>query len=156
MVWRQTVAESDYTSGRLTWAGGGDADVYTKPGRTTKVDLVVDNIRPAEDWKSILVDVFYSVKEMARNNTFLRWRGTAELPIPIDAQRGRIQLMDVRDFSRSWYVRGEVHDQLDVPSTTGTVIGNGSVYRIDGKGDDQSNAQIDLHLAVPLAYDDAA
>ena len=64
--------------------------------------------------------------------------------------------MDVREFSSSWYVRGEVHDQLDVPSTTGTVIGNGSVYRIDGKGDDQSNAQIDLHLAVPLAYDDAA
>ena len=27
---------------------------------------------------------------------------------------------------------------------------------IDGKGDDQDNAQIDLHLAVPLAYDDAA
>ena len=156
MAWRQTVAETNYTSGRLDWAGGGDPDVYTKPGRTTKVELVVDNIRPAEDWRSVLVDVYYSVKEMARNDTFLRWRGTAELPIPIDAQKGRIQLMDVRDFNKSWYVRGQVHDRIDVPNATGTVIGSGSLYRIDGKGDDQTNAEIDLHLQVPLAYDDAA
>lgn len=156
MTWRQTIAETDYASGRLEWAGGGDPDIYSKPGRTTEVTLTADNIRPAEDWKSVLVDVYYSVKEMAKNNTFLRWRGTAVLPIPIDAIKGRMQLMDVRAFNRSWFVRGEVHDSIDVPYTESTVISQGSRYRIDGKGDDQYNAQIDLHLKVPIAYDDAS
>jgi hypothetical protein len=154
MAWQQTVAQTDYASGRLEWAGGGDPDVYTKPGRTTQVTLVANNVRPAEDWKSVFVDVYYSVKEMASNNTFLRWRGTATLPIPIDARRMR--LMDVRDVNRTWYVKGQVHDNLELSDIAGTVIGPGSTYRIDGKGDDQYNAQIDLHLKVPLMYDDAS
>ena len=156
MAWQKTVAQTDYASGRLEWAGGGDPDVYTKPGRTTQVTLVANNVRPAEDWKSVFVDVYYSVKEMANNNTFLRWRGTATLPIPIDARKGRMRLMDVRDVNRTWYVKGQVHDNLELSDIAGTVIDPGSTYRIDGKGDDQYNAQIDLHLKVPLMYDDVS
>ena len=44
----------------------------------------------------------------------------------------------------------------ELPDIAGTVIDPGSTYRIDGKGDDQYNAQIDLHLKVPLMYDDAS
>ena len=157
MTWRQTTAETDYTSGRLEWAGGGDPDVYTKPGRLTQVTLRTDNLRPADDCKSVLVDVYYSVREMSRNNTFLQWRGTASLPIPVDAQKGvTLQIMDVRNFDKSWYVRGQVHDSIEVPNVTDSPIVPGSTYRIDGVGPDQSNAQINLHLRVPIAYEDVA
>lgn len=156
MAWKSTIAKTDYASGRLEWAGGGDPDVYTKPGRTTRVTLTAHNIRPAEDWKSVLVDVYYSVLEMAHNHTFLRWRGTAELPIPVDAIKGRMQLTDVRDFNKTWHVKGQVHDNLEIPDVVGTVIRAGSTYRIDGRGADQTNAQIDLHLEVPVLYDDAS
>jgi hypothetical protein len=156
MAWRSTIAKSDYASERLEWAGGGDPDVYTKPGRSTRVTLAASNIRPAEDWRSVLVDVYYDVFEMRRNNTFLRWRGTAELPIPVDAIKGRMQLMDVTAFNKTWFVKGQVHDNLQVPDIAGTVIKTGSTYRIDGKGDDQTNAQIALHLEVPVMYDDAS
>jgi hypothetical protein len=64
--------------------------------------------------------------------------------------------MDVRDFDRTWYVKGQVHDSLELSDVAGTVLGPGSTYRIDGSGDDQYNAQIALHLNVPVAYDDAS
>jgi hypothetical protein len=119
MPWHETIASAQYSSGRLEHAGGGDADVYTQPGRTTLVTLETSNIRPAEDWRSVYVDVYYSVKEMRKNNTFLRWRGTAELPIPIDATRHRVLLRDVRNYQNSWYVQGKVHDALFCPRMIG-------------------------------------
>jgi hypothetical protein len=155
MPWQQTTAATHYTSGRLEWAGGGDADVFTKGGRTTRVTLIADNIRPADDWRSVLVDIFYSVLEMRSNNTFLRWRGTAELPVPTNAQRRRMRLMNVRNYNMIWDVRGEVHDMDEVPQIAGTAIAPGSLYRIDGPGDDQTNAEIDLQLRVPVEFDDA-
>lgn len=155
MTWVNTIAETNYSSGRLAWIGGGDADVYTKPGRSTRVNLRADNIRPSDDWRAVLVDVEYTVTEMRQNNTMLQWRGTARLPIPADARSHRIQVMDVRGYDRSWIVRGQQHDYLEVPGIGTAVIRDGT-YRIDGAGDDQTNAQIDLQLEVPIRYDDAA
>ena len=155
MAWVNTIAQTNYTSGRLAWIGGGDPDVYTKPGRSTRVSLRADNIRPADDWRAVLVDVQYTVTEMRSNDTMLQWRGTARLPIPADALPHRMQVMDVRGYDRSWIVRGQQHDYLEVPGAGSDVI-RGGTYRIDGKGDDQTNAQIDLQLQVPIRYDDAA
>jgi hypothetical protein len=156
MAWVQTIAKTDYTSGPLNWIGGGDPDIYSQPGRTTRVTLVAENIRPSDGWRSILIDVRYEVLEMAKNNTLLSWRGTAELPIPIDAQKFRVQLLDIRGFNKSWYVKGKIHDNIAIPDPAGTIIAAGSTYRIDGAGNDQTNAQISLYLQVPLMYDDAS
>lgn len=155
MPWEKTIATKEVASNRLEWAGGGDPDVYTKPGRTTRVSLVADNIRFNEDGMSVLVDIYYSVKEMRKNHTFLRWRSTEALPIPRDARNHTMEIMDVRGFDRSWYVRGQIHDFLGLAGTDGTVIKEGT-YRIDGRGNDQYNAGINLVLEVPIRYYDQA
>jgi hypothetical protein len=63
MAWQQTMASAQYSSGRLSHAGGGDPDVFSQGGRTTLVELKTSNVRPSDDWRNILVDVSYSVKE---------------------------------------------------------------------------------------------
>lgn len=153
MMWQQTVASSQYSSGRLNHAGGGDADVFSKPGRTTLVELKTSNVRPSDDWQNILVDVFYSVKEMRTNNTFLTWNGTAALPVPVDARKHSVRIGDTRNYNGSWHVQGQVHDWIQLTDTANSVIQSGS-YRIDGKGDDQQNAGVQLSLAVPVLYAD--
>ena len=155
MTWVNTVAQTNYTSGRLSWIAGGDADVYTKPGRSTRVSLIADNVRPADDWQSLLVDVEYTVTEMRQNNTMLQWRGTARLPLPAEARNSRMQVLDVRGYDRSWIVRGQQHEQLEVPGA-GTAVIRSGLYRIDGPGNDQTNAQIDLSLEVPIRYETSA
>ncbi len=82
MPWQETPATSNYSPGRLKFAGGGDADVHAKPGRQTRVELNTSNVRPDDQFKNVLVDIYYSVREMRSNNTFLTWSGTASLPIP--------------------------------------------------------------------------
>lgn len=153
MPWQQTLATAPYSSGRLKHAGGGDADIYSQSGRQTRVELRTSNIRADDQWKNILVDVFYSVKEMRTNNTFLTWSGTAALPIPIDTRKYSAVIKDTRNFSGSWIVKGKVHDPLSLDRVENTVIANGT-YRIDGKGDDQYNAGFDIELAVPVMYND--
>lgn len=101
MAWKRTVAKGSVSSNRLEWVGGGDADIYSKPGRRTRVTLEVSNIRPAENDESVLVDVFYSVKEMRKNYTFLRWSTIAELPIPLDAVRHKTRVINVRGYDES-------------------------------------------------------
>jgi hypothetical protein len=159
MAWRRTRAQARVASDRLNWEGGGDPDVTTKSGRTTRVSLEVGNIRPSDDWRSVLVDVDYSVREMASNFTFLRWQSTASLPIPEDARRENVHVVDVRAFTHSWHVRGKVHDWLsldNVATVEGTPIERGGQYRIDGPGDDERNAGIRLELSVPVIYDDTS
>ncbi len=57
---------------------------------------------------------------------------------------------DTRNFSGSWIVKGQIHDPIPLNSEN-TMTRRGT-YRIDGKGDDQQNAGIDLELAVPIRY----
>lgn len=159
MALQRALAETTYTSGRLTLTAGGDADVNTQEGRTTRVTLIADHIDVSGDGRSILVHVRYEVVEQSRNNTALRWDGIAELPIPVDAQRhsSSIQSVDVRDYNETWDVGGQRHDAVEVPNTAGTVIfGPGSTYSIDAQGDDETNARVELRLRVPIQYDDAA
>ncbi len=153
MPWQNTVATASYSSGRLKHSGGGDADIYSQSGRQTRVELRTGNVRPDDQFKSVLVDVYYSVKEMRSNNTFLTWSGTAALPIPVDTSKYSVAIRDVRNFSGSWIVRGKVHDPLSLTNSENTVILRGE-YRIDGKGDDQNNAGFDIELAVPISYID--
>jgi hypothetical protein len=153
MPWVETIAQQNLSSGRLTHAGGGDADVYTQSGRQTRVELRVTNMRLDDAGDNILLDVFYSVREMRKNNTFLTWSGTAALPVPQDAREHSVVIQDTRDFNSSWIVRGKTHDWISLDNAEGTVIERGQ-YRIDGPGDDQGNAGVQLSLRVPLWYFD--
>jgi hypothetical protein len=154
MAWQQTMASAQYSSGRLSHAGGGDPDVFSQGGRTTLVELKTSNVRPSDDWRNILVDVSYSVKEGRHNDTLLTWNGIAALPVPVDAHRHSVRIGDTRNYSGSWHVRGKVHDWIQLTNTANTVIESGS-YRIDGPGNDQQNAGIQLNLAVPVLYSDS-
>jgi hypothetical protein len=152
MPWINTTARQDYASGRLRLAGGGDADVFTKPGRQTRVELRTSNLRVDQAGRVILLDIFYSVREMRSNNTFLTWSGTAELPFPQAALANTIVIQDT-SYNHSWIVIGQHHEWLELANTGGTVIERGQ-YRIDGSGDDLDNAGIQLSLVVHLSYFD--
>ena len=153
MPWQETLVKTSYSSGTLKHSGGGDNDIFSKSGRNTRVELSTSNIRPDDQWKNILVDVFYSVKEMHKNNTFLTWTGTASLPVTVDTTKHSIVIKDTRNYSGSWLVRGEVHDPLSLNDSGNTVIVRGT-YRIDAKGDDLNNAGFELDLAVLIMYND--
>jgi hypothetical protein len=117
-----TTAKLDYASGQLRQVGGNDADVYTKPGRHTDVELRTNNIRVSDAGNAILLDIFYSVREGVENGTQLEWNGTAELPVPVDAHSHTITVQDARNYNQSWIVQGENHEWNQLDSTAGTVI----------------------------------
>ena len=152
-TWKGDTAPGEIASGRMTLIGG-DADVFTKQGRSTRVTLNANNIRLSSDGKAFLVDVYYDVYERHSNNTWLKWQGTCRCDIPLDSQKGSAYVANVREYERTWDVYGEEHDRLPVPLTEGTCITNGSWYRIDGKGEDWTNAAIDLVLGVGFYYFD--
>lgn len=153
MPWINTTTQQSYASGPLRHAGGGDADVYTKPGRQTRIELRTDNMRVDDAGNNVLMDVYYAVREMRSNNTFLTWSGTARLPIPQDARKHAVVIQDSRNFNRSWIVLGQHHDWMELDGADGTVVERGQ-YRIDGKGDDLTNAGVQLALRVNLRYFD--
>jgi hypothetical protein len=153
MPWVNTVAKQDYASGQLRHAGGGDADIFTKPGRQTRVELNTNNMRVDDAGNNILVDVFYSVREMRTNNTFLTWSGTSQLPIPQDARKHTIVIRDSRNYKQSWIVLGQQHQPMPLDNVEGTIIERGQ-YRIDGSGDDTNNAGIQLSMRIDLRYFD--
>ncbi|MDO9712010.1 hypothetical protein [Paracraurococcus lichenis] len=153
MPWVNTTTKQDYASGHLRLAGGGDADIFSKPGRQTRVELNTSNLRVDDAGGNILVDVFYSVREMRTNNTFLTWSGTAQLPIPADARKHAAVIQDTRNYTQSWIVLGEHHDWMPLDNVEGTIVERGQ-YRIDGPGDDLDNAGIQLTLRAGLRYFD--
>ena len=153
MPWVNTTAKQSFASGQLRHAGGGDADVFTKPGRQTRVELTTSNMRVDDPGNNILVDVFYSVREMRTNNTFLTWSGTAQLPIPADARKHTIVIQDTTNYNQSWIVLGQHHEWMELDNVGGTVVERGQ-YKIDGPGTDLSNAGVQMSLRANLRYFD--
>ena len=151
MAWVETVVKQDYASGQLRQSGGGDADICTKPDRQTRVELAVNDIRMDDVGNTILMDVYYSVREMRTNNTFLTWNGTAHLPLPEDARRHTMVIQDARTYNHSWILVGKHHDWMELGNMDGTVVERGW-YKIDGPGDDLDNAGVRLSLRVKIKY----
>lgn len=151
MPWVNTTAKQSYASGQLRHAGGGDPDVFTQGGRQTRVELSTSNLRVDDAGDTILADVFYSVREMRTNNTFLTWSGTARLPIPEEARRRPTVIQDARNYDQSWIVLGKHHDWMELDNADGTTVERGQ-YRIDGPGNDLTNAGVQLSLRVGLRY----
>ena len=151
MPWVNTTAKQSYASGHLRHAGGGDPDVFTQSGRQTRVELSTSNLRVDDSGDTVLADVFYSVREMRTNNTFLTWSGTARLPIPEEARRHPIVIGGARNYDQSWIVLGKHHDWMELDNADGTIVERGQ-YRIDGPGPDLTNAGVQLSLRVGLRY----
>jgi hypothetical protein len=153
-VWKEGIAQSEVSSDRMR-VRGGDADIFSKDGRRTRVTLKARDIRLSSDGNAFLVDVFCEVYERNPDNTRLTWEGTVRCPIPVDHQKGTSYATDVEEYERTWDVKGKEHDSLPVPNTSGTCIDAG-VYRIDGKGDDRTNAAVELSLRIPFTYFDTS
>lgn len=153
MPWVNTTAKHSFASGQLRHAGGRDADIFTRHDRQTRVELTTSNVRVDDAGSNILVDVFYSVRELRTNNTFLTWNGTTQLPIPSDARKHTIIIQDTRNYNQSWIVLGMHHDWIELDRLDGTIIERGQ-YKIDGPGPDLNNAGIQLSLRANLRYFD--
>jgi hypothetical protein len=156
--WKESIAKGSIASGTMI-NKGGDNDVFTKDGRTTKVTLKARSIRLSDDGTAFLVDVYYEVYEVHEDHTRLVWEGTARCPIPTDQRKGSTVPTDVRDYDLSWPVNGEEHGTLPLDNTDGTCVDAGA-YRIDGGGDggsdDRDVAGVELSLRVPFRYFDTA
>lgn len=145
----------DVRSGRMTLVGGGDADIYTKAGRKTRVYLAVKDIEWVE-WPqgrmTLSLYTKYSVTELVTNNTSLEWSDTFRAEVPRDIYLNRTSYHpDVRAYERTWEVSGNQHGEMTIPETAGTIIKSGT-YRIDGDGDDYTNAYVQMKLFARIIY----
>lgn len=139
----------DITSGTLAWIGGGDADVCTKDGRKTRVYLAVKNIQVTPEGR-VKLFTEYKVTELVTNNTCLAWNAWHSAELPYHIVKMAVSLSPVvSPYERTWEVSGRQHGDMTIPETAGTVITRGT-YRIDGDGDDRTNARVQMQLAVPF------
>lgn len=145
----------DVSSGRLEQIAGGDADICTKDGRKTRVFLAVKNIQMssvAGDPRRPAVKLYveYKVTELVTNNTCLRWSAWHSEEVPYHIVRTAVSLSPVvSPYERTWEVSGRQHGDMAIPAIAGTVVASGT-YRIDGDGDDHTNARVQMQLAVPF------
>lgn len=151
-VWKESIATGSFsTLGKMRHIRG-DHDVYTKSGRQTHVKLNVRRMRIADDGKSWVVDVFYQVAEARKDYTTFQFEGAVSVAIPQDAVPGSSFVTNARAYEHSWAVSGQCHDVMEVPYTENTILTEGSVYRIDGRGDDDGAVFAELHFAIPFRY----
>lgn len=130
--------------------GGGDSDVFTKPGRSTQVLVRTSSLTSSGTY--LTIDVTYSVKEVAKNNTHLERTDK----IRIDAPSG-CRIVDYgRDLRNATFSNTYVgedhgwHDATEHVNLTGSYFSSLSV-KFDGKGnDDTGNVQMKGVLAIPV------
>lgn len=84
------------------------------------------------------------------NNTCLAWNAWHSAELPYHIVKMAVSLSPVvSPYERTWEVSGRQHGDMTIPETAGTVITRGT-YRIDGDGDDRTNARVQMQLAVPF------
>lgn len=145
----------DVRSGTMRLIGGGDADIFTKDGRKTRVYLAAKDIQWAQ-WPqgrmALSVYTIYRVTELVTNNTSLEWSATHTAEVPRDIYLNRTSYYpDVQAYERTWEVSGNNHNEMTIPETAGTIIQSGT-YRIDGDGADYTNARVQMKLFVRTIY----
>lgn len=140
----------------VPWIGGGDPDIFSKPGRKTRMILEADNLRIREDGKALLVHVVYDVKEMRSNDTQLRYEGDVQIPVPLDWNGKLLQFADVSDFYLQTTFVGQNHQWNEITINQQNSCIQSARARVDGKGDDdQGNAALQVTFRVPVLIDDA-
>ncbi|MBK1988825.1 hypothetical protein A0J48_014980 [Sphaerospermopsis aphanizomenoides BCCUSP55] len=139
----------------VPWIGGGDPDVYTKPGRKTRMILEANNLRVREDGKALLIHIAYDVKEMRSNYTHLRYEGDVTIPVPLDWKAKVLKFADVEDFYLQTSFVGENHQWNEIIMNVPNSVIQSARARIDGHGnDDQGNASLQVTFKIPVLVED--
>ena len=139
----------DWALEKVSWVQGGDADVNTKNGRNTKVDITVDRLRVSPCTNYVLARVTYSVKELSSNYTKLSSTKTVEIPIPqSDTGTGEgtfVRLISTVGYTFSKVIPGKDHEWHDIATPSPNCIVKSGEFKFDGSGrDDKGNAQLKL------------
>lgn len=133
---------------RLNWVGGGDADVVSKKGRMTQVDVVTRDIQLERTYLNLTVQ--YDVREMRKDYTHLSKSETFRLPAPDGFCITGLSPRSRHAQFREVFV-GKDHSFHDVTHRVPNSYFSSLVIRFDGKGrDDTGNAQLRGTLAVPV------
>jgi hypothetical protein len=141
----------------VPWIGGGDPDVYAKPGRRTGLIIQVNNLRITEDGKGLTAHLVYDVREMRADYTNLRYEGDVNIPVPYDWNARVLQFADVTDFDVQTVIVGENHQWNEIAFNTVNSCVQSVRARFDGKGrDDQGNAALQLTFRIPVLVEDLA
>lgn len=136
----------------IPYFSGGDADIYSKSGRTTQVQLKVERLRISNDKRYVIARVDCMITETASNHTRLRYLDNIKIPVPRGWQSRRVRIgNDARELNVQFTVSGEQHDWVEVPINDDGTIVEDAYVKIDGRGDDdEGNARLSLHLDVPI------
>jgi hypothetical protein len=139
----------------VPWIGGGDPDVFSKPGRRTRMILEANSLRVREDGKALLVHIAYDVMEMRSNNTHLRYEGDVSIPVPLDWNAKVLQFADVADFYLQTTFVGQNHMWNEININQPNSCIQSARAKVDGPGDDnQGNAALQVTFRVPVLVDD--
>lgn len=140
--------DQSFTASPVPFVGGGDADVFTKKGRKTRVRIRVGNLRISGDGRTVFSTVFYEVKELRKDNTHLSYNQTAFLPVPGGKVARRILTGSTFDWTHTF--EGQNHSWNDVQISNQHCI-DLARCRIDGGGrDDQGNAALEIHFSFDV------
>jgi hypothetical protein len=144
---KKEVKLPDYQMDKVNWFGGGDADVCTKDGRRTSVNVIVNRLRVSPDNNYVLAQITYNIKEMRSNFTQLKSVDTVEIPIPYECVGKKVKIVDTTDFSYSNVFLGKNHDWNSISAPYPTSIVQSGELKFDGPGrDDRGNASLKLVL----------
>ena len=144
--------QTDVRIARLNHIGGGDADVFTKAGRSTNVYVRAFTPVPVRSGTAVQCMVEFVVEEGRSNYTQLMGRTIATLEL----ENGmRLNKIGGGFKPANYYERivGEQHGVFDIsdrPGISGSYLQSCRI-RIDGKGDDdRGNAFLEGSLILPL------
>ncbi len=150
---------------RIRHISGTDADVNSKKGSRTQVDVRTEGATIIKNGKSIVVIVSYSIAEFYRKNTFLQrtqaikntfLQRTQAIRIPAPPGYLIKKINRNRSTKFSYYFPGENHRWNDISKRPGVAGSHFSSLRVkfDGKGrDDRGNAQLKGTLKISVVLE---
>jgi hypothetical protein len=130
--------------------GPGDADVFTKDGRHTTVNLNLTSPAVERGANRLKVHVAYDVREGRRDNTHLRMDTDILIPLPSDWSDVRV--LGAADLIANVVIFGKNHQWNPINVNTVNWIQTIDA-KIDGPGDDTAgNAGLRINFAIPLEF----
>lgn len=131
---------------KVPWVGGGDADVYSRPGRFTRITINVDNLRVASDGSGVTIHILYSITESLSNYTHLQINTDYFIPCP----KKIVAVLPHNNFVMNNYDYYGKDWSWHYMYGTGC-LANPAVFKFDGaENDNNGNAQLKLYIQVPV------
>ncbi|NOU17697.1 MAG: hypothetical protein HOO91_09070 [Bacteroidales bacterium] len=132
---------------QVPWFSGGDADIYSRPGRYTKFYVEASNIRIVNDGFGVMLHIVYRVNEPVPNYTCLKSEFDFIIPV---TQR----VLAISPVS-SLYFNGNIYDQYwGWTYFTTTTVAPELWVKVDGRGNDNTgNAQLEMTIYIPVTFE---